>query len=136
MHSVLRLLDQFVAWLLAAVAVVVGLAMVYLSVVEPLLSGRGIQPDQAVFAIGALLAAGTLAYYVKCRSKAAMWATYFMVGFCIWAHGCAFVAAQLFRGAAIDPENYLRLAAGALVLSAFGALWVKAARATPAKVPK
>ncbi|WP_037247619.1 hypothetical protein [Rhodoferax saidenbachensis] len=124
------------AWLLAGAAVAVGLVLVFSSVVEPLLSGHGVQPDQAIFAIGALLAAGTLTYYVRYRTKAAKWATYFMVGFCIWAHGLAFVVMELFRGSAIELGDYLRLAAGVLVLSAFGALWVKAGRAAPAKVPK
>lgn len=131
MHPALRLLDQTVAWLLAGVAVAVGSAMVYSNVVDPLLSGHGVQPDQAVFAIGALLAAGTLAYYVKYRTKAAQWATYFMVALCIWAHALVFVGQQLFRGAPLVAGDCLRLAVGALSLFAFGAMWAKAVRAAP-----
>lgn len=131
MHPALRLLDQTVAWLLTGFAVAVGSAMVYSNVVDPLLSGHGVQPDQAVFAIGALLAAGTLAYCFKHRTKAAQWATFFMVALCIWAHALVFVAQQLFRGAPFSAGDCLRLAVGALSLVAFGAMWFKAVRAAP-----
>jgi len=120
MHPALRLLDQTVAWLLAGVAVAVGSAMVYSNVVDPLLSGHGVQPDQAVFAIGALLAEGTLAYYFKYRTKAAQWATFFMVALCIWAHALVFVGQQLFRGAPLAAGDCLRLAVGALGQDIFG----------------
>lgn len=125
MRRPLQLLGLTLRWLLAMAAIMFGLAMVYSSVLKPLTSGTAPQLDQAVFACGVLLAAGTIAYYCKARTSVAKWASYFMVLFSIWAHALAYLSVRLLAGGVIETGEYLRMGAGALVLVMFGIRWAK-----------
>lgn len=109
--------------------------MVYSSVLQPLLIGPEVAPDQAIFAIGLLLAACTFAYYCKSKTHAAKWAAFFMALLCVWAHAFAFVALRLHGGIEVEGWELVRVGAGALVLVTFGALWVRALRVRHDKAP-
>lgn len=125
MRRPLRLLGVTLRWLLAISATMFGLAMVYSSVLKPLISGTAPQLDQAVFACAVLLAAGTIAYYCKSGTSVAKWASYFMVLLSIWAHALAYLSVRLLEGGAIETDEYVRMGAGAVVLVMFGIRWAK-----------
>lgn len=125
MRRPIRLLGVTLRWLLAIAATMFGLAMVYSSVLKPLISGTVPQLDQAVFACAVLLAAGTIAYYCKSGTSAAKWASYFMMLLSIWAHALAYLSMRLLKGGAVETDEYLRMAAGAVVLVMFGIRWGK-----------